>query len=60
MHFAYRVNSDGSLDSICLCCFQTVGVEATREHLSAHEQVHRCDPFWTGTGAPVHGRQASE
>ena len=41
--FPHRRNPDGTLDSICTQCFQTVATEATEDELKAAEGVHRCE-----------------
>jgi hypothetical protein len=38
--FAYRKNVDGSFDSICLFCFQTVATGKSVEELTGREFVH--------------------
>jgi len=44
--FAHRKNSDGSIDSICTMCFQTIATEDSEGKLIAHEERHLCDPNW--------------
>lgn len=40
--FAMRQNQDGSFDSICLRCFQTVKADSTRGGLKRFEKNHEC------------------
>jgi hypothetical protein len=40
--FAHRVNQDGSVDSICRMCFETVATEGNEVHLLAAEEIHNC------------------
>jgi hypothetical protein len=42
--FAYRRNSDGSYDSICLRCYATAASARKDESLSSSESAHVCDP----------------
>ncbi len=55
--FAYRTNPDGSIDSICLTCFQTIASEHSEDKLIAHEERHSCDPYWVFSRACVDSRQ---
>ncbi len=57
--FAYRTNPDGSIDSICLTCFQTIACEDSEGKLIAHEESHSCDPQWVFSRAPVYSRQST-
>jgi hypothetical protein len=41
--FPHRVNRDGSFDSICKRCFQTIASCSNETALAAAEQEHRCD-----------------
>ena len=41
-NYARRCNTDGSLDSICLHCFQTVASAPIDAALVEHEMQHRC------------------
>jgi hypothetical protein len=41
-NYVRRVNSDGTFDTICLKCFQTVACEMTEDCLERFEQVHVC------------------
>jgi hypothetical protein len=40
--YSYRNNQDGTVDSICRCCFRTVGTAHNEEALFASELTHRC------------------
>lgn len=40
--FAHRENKDGSVDAICLGCFQTVATAQLEHELIAKEANHRC------------------
>lgn len=40
--FTHRHNPDGTFDSICMSCFQTVGHEKRESDLAAAEAVHKC------------------
>lgn len=40
--FARRLNEDGTIDSICLCCFLTVATADARERLVESEERHQC------------------
>ena len=57
--FAYRTNPDGSIDSICLTCFQTIACEDSQDRLIVHEESHSCDPYWVFSRAPVDFRQST-
>ncbi|MGD0891048.1 MAG: hypothetical protein ABR923_05900 [Terracidiphilus sp.] len=39
-----RPNPDGTHDSICCICFETVGT-GTEFNVAEAERAHRCDPF---------------
>jgi hypothetical protein len=41
--FTHRQNSDGTVDSICLHCFRTVGTAENIEGLGASEKQHICE-----------------
>jgi hypothetical protein len=41
-NYAHRCNADGSFDSICLHCFQTVASASTDAVLAQNEMKHRC------------------
>lgn len=41
--FVHRNNGDGTLDSICTCCFTTVGTERCESNLETSEKQHVCD-----------------
>lgn len=40
--FAHKENLDGTWDSICSSCFQTIAVEGSKADLFAAEQSHKC------------------
>ena len=40
--YAHRLNDDGSFDSICLHCFQTIATAETEEELNGSEDSHKC------------------
>jgi hypothetical protein len=40
--FTHRRNPDGTFDSICMSCFQTVGHEVRESDLAAAEANHKC------------------
>ena len=42
--FIRRVNPQGSFESICPVCFETVGRQDEEEDLARDEQAHTCDP----------------
>jgi hypothetical protein len=41
--FAHRHNPDGSLDSICTKCYQTVETAIEEEDLAGVERSHDCE-----------------
>ena len=41
-NYAHRCNADGSFDSICLHCFQTVASAPIDTALAQNEMQHRC------------------
>jgi hypothetical protein len=41
-NYAHRCNTDGSFDSICLHCFQTIASAPIDAALAEHEMQHRC------------------
>jgi hypothetical protein len=43
--FPHRQRPDGSIDSICSECFQTIATASTEAELSAAETVHDCKGF---------------
>jgi hypothetical protein len=47
-HFPHRCNHNGTFDSICIECFQTVATEIEEADLTPHESVHICDGFSLG------------
>ena len=40
--FPHRRNKDGSLDSICLKCFATIGSQRTEAELTELDEAHVC------------------
>ncbi len=44
LDFKYRENVDGTIDSICLSCLQTVASSNTHAGLKDHERDHTCNP----------------
>jgi hypothetical protein len=40
--FNYRVNADGTIDSICLRCYLTAGSAKNEADLREREDAHRC------------------
>ena len=44
MPFPHRINSDGTIDSICNHCFVTVGTSTTESDLELFESSHVCEP----------------
>lgn len=42
--FSHRLNSDGSVDSICRNCFMTVATAVNEPALEEHESDHVCPP----------------
>ena len=55
--FAHRANPDGTHDSICLCCYLTVGSADDESLLSKFELTHQCwawrgitDSQWSSAG----------
>lgn len=44
MPFPHRVNSDGTIDSICDQCFVTVGTSVHESDLPQFEGTHACEP----------------
>ena len=42
--FAHRSNSDGTAESICIRCFQTVAKVSDETDMPKLEQKHICDP----------------
>jgi hypothetical protein len=41
-NFAHRLNANGSFESICLYCFQTVAISSSEEELVKPESGHIC------------------
>jgi len=44
MPFPHRINSDGTIDSICDQCFVTVGTSTAEPELRELEAAHACEP----------------
>jgi hypothetical protein len=42
--YLHRVNGDGTFDSICIRCFDTIASAKTEEDLATTELEHRCPP----------------
>jgi len=42
--FLRRPNSDGTIDSICTCCFQTIATCSDEGILATVETIHLCTP----------------
>ncbi|HEY2472469.1 MAG TPA: hypothetical protein VGI45_32090 [Terracidiphilus sp.] len=42
--FTHRFNADGTVDSVCHCCFRTVGPVEIESALATLEEEHVCDP----------------
>lgn len=42
--FPHRWNKDGTIDSICRCCFATIGSSTREATLQRIECAHVCDP----------------
>jgi len=40
--FQHRFNQDGTFDSICLSCFQTIATTTDEELLDAFQEEHAC------------------
>jgi hypothetical protein len=47
-HFPHRCNSDGTFDSICIECFQTIATTAEEGDLAQRESFHFCDGLSLG------------
>ena len=43
--FVHRLNDDGTIDSICRECFDTVATASSGPELEREERKHRCDPL---------------
>jgi len=59
IQFAHRTNPDGSIDSICLTCFQTIASEDNEDRLITYEDRHSCDPYWVFSRARFDCRQST-
>jgi len=44
MPFPHRINSDGTIDSICDQCFATIGTSIAESELKQLEATHTCEP----------------
>jgi hypothetical protein len=55
--FAHRHNPDGSFDSICAQCFETLATESTEAELLAAESAHECKGFDLGQMMHQTGRE---
>ena len=44
MPFPHRLNCDGTIDSICDCCFATVATSTIEADLASSEAAHLCEP----------------
>jgi hypothetical protein len=44
MPFPHRFNCDGTIDSICDCCFATVATSSVEADLESSEVAHICEP----------------
>ena len=44
MPFPHRVNSDGTIDSICDQCFATIATSSLESDLASLEATHICEP----------------
>jgi hypothetical protein len=53
--FAHRKNRDGSVDSICLYCFQTIASANIEEDLTVPESQHACHRKKRPASAPDAG-----
>lgn len=42
--FPHRNNNDGSYDSICSVCYETVASSGIERQLTPMESTHRCNP----------------
>ena len=42
-HFPHRRNPNGTFDSICIGCFQTIATKTEEFQLAQQELVHICD-----------------
>jgi hypothetical protein len=42
--FCHRRNTDGTIDSVCTCCFVTVGYPLKESELPEIEHRQTCDP----------------
>jgi hypothetical protein len=42
--YLHRANNDGTFDSICIRCFETIASAKTEEKLMDAELEHKCPP----------------
>jgi hypothetical protein len=47
-HFPHRCNPNGTYDSICIECFQTVATRIEEAELAQQESAHVCEEFSLG------------
>jgi hypothetical protein len=57
-HFPHRHNPDGSFDSICIECFQTVATKVEEAELVSHEAEHVCCGFGLGSTPHLENRKS--
>jgi hypothetical protein len=60
--FPHRHNPDGTFDSICAGCFQTLATARIEAELAEVENAHNCRGFnvYEAFNAPKHGRRCSQ
>jgi hypothetical protein len=54
--YPHKRNKDGSYESVCMNCFQTVGTSQSEEELTELDKAHTCSPSplsQRGTRRPV-------
>jgi len=56
LKFAHRHNPDGTWDSICPCCFQTIATVRDEAKLLPIEREHVCEPHVLERFAKPNGR----
>jgi hypothetical protein len=44
LKYPHRTNPDGTIDSICPCCYVTIGTSVWETDLERLEVLHVCDP----------------
>jgi hypothetical protein len=52
--YPHRRNKDGSFDSICLGCLETIARTATEAELTAHDITHKCNQAKVGDRRLLH------